>query len=79
MSRSLIITLQVDKVKVSANENKLKIIDESAAIQRHACKDCGVHMYGRIEQVWLPLSSYEEASRLCPLCERQADSYSLLV
>jgi S-(hydroxymethyl)glutathione synthase len=38
-----------DNVKVTANGNKLAIIDESAAIQRHACKVCGVHMYGRIE------------------------------
>lgn len=38
-----------DKVEVIANGNKLKIVDESAAIQRHACKECGVHMYGRIE------------------------------
>lgn len=36
-------------VKVTANKNKLAIVDENAAIQRHACKDCGVHMYGRIE------------------------------
>jgi S-(hydroxymethyl)glutathione synthase len=34
---------------VSANEDKLEIVDASAAIQRYACKDCGVHMYGRIE------------------------------
>jgi len=39
----------VDNLKVTAGENKLKIVDESAVIQRHACKDCGVHMYGRIE------------------------------
>jgi S-(hydroxymethyl)glutathione synthase len=38
-----------DKVKVTANGAKLKIVDESATIQRNACKDCGVHMYGRIE------------------------------
>lgn len=38
-----------DKVKVTANENKLKVVDPSATIQRYACKDCGVHMYGRIE------------------------------
>jgi len=38
-----------DNLKVSANENKLKVVDPSATIQRHACKDCGVHMYGRIE------------------------------
>jgi len=38
-----------DKVSVTANAAKLAIIDESATIQRHACKDCGAHLYGRIE------------------------------
>ena len=38
-----------DKVKVTANEDKLQVVDASATIQRHACRDCGVHMYGRIE------------------------------
>jgi S-(hydroxymethyl)glutathione synthase len=38
-----------DSLSVSANEDKLAIVDASAAIQRYACKDCGVHMYGRIE------------------------------
>jgi len=38
-----------DKVKVTANEQKLKVVDSSAAIQRHACTACGAHMYGRIE------------------------------
>lgn len=38
-----------DKVRVTANENKLQVVDPSATIQRHACRDCGVHMYGRIE------------------------------
>lgn len=38
-----------DKLSVSANEGKLAVVDEKAAIQRHACKDCGTHMYGRIE------------------------------
>ncbi len=38
-----------DKLKVVENENKLSIVDKNAAIQRYACKDCGVHMYGRIE------------------------------
>ena len=36
-------------VSATANADKLQIVDPSAAIQRHACKDCGVHMYGRIE------------------------------
>jgi len=38
-----------DKVSVTANDKKLKIVDEKAAIQRYACTGCGVHMYGRIE------------------------------
>ncbi len=38
-----------DKVNVTANGDKLKVVDPSAAIQRHACSVCGVHMYGRIE------------------------------
>jgi len=38
-----------DKVKVTENEDKLEIVDRSAAIQRHACTGCGTHMYGRIE------------------------------
>jgi len=46
---SMVAVVSRDKVSVSANEDKLEIVDKSAAIQRHACKDCGVHMYGRIE------------------------------
>lgn len=38
-----------DKVTVTRNAQKLKIVNEAAAIQRHACTGCGVHMYGRIE------------------------------
>lgn len=38
-----------DNVSVAANADKLAVVDSSATIQRHACKDCGVHMYGRIE------------------------------
>ena len=38
-----------DSLNVSANEDRLGIVDASAAIQRYACKDCGAHMYGRIE------------------------------
>ena len=44
-----------DKVRVTANENKLKVVDPSATIQRHACTGCGVHMYGRIENKNHPL------------------------
>lgn len=39
-----------DALSVTANESKLHVIDSSAAIQRNACKECGVHLFGRIEQ-----------------------------
>ena len=38
-----------DKVSITANADKLHIIDTNTLIQRHACKACGVHMIGRIE------------------------------
>lgn len=46
---ALIAVVSRDAVSVEANENKLEIVDQSAAIQRHACTECGVHMFGRIE------------------------------
>ncbi|KAH6644560.1 putative glutathione-dependent formaldehyde-activating enzyme [Boeremia exigua] len=45
---ALIGVLPADKVSVTANAHKLHIIDPSAAIQRNACKECGVHLFGRI-------------------------------
>ena len=44
-----------DKLSVTANEDKLKVVDDKATIQRHACTGCGVHMYGRIENTQHPL------------------------
>ncbi len=46
---SLVAVVPRDKLHVTENEQKLQVVDPSAAIQRHACKTCGVHMYGRIE------------------------------
>jgi S-(hydroxymethyl)glutathione synthase len=46
---SLVAVVPRDSVKVTKNGDKLTIVDTSAAIQRHACKECGVHMFGRIE------------------------------
>ena len=45
---AVIAVTPVSNVKVTAHEEKLHIVDESATIQRHACKVCGVHMFGRI-------------------------------
>lgn len=36
-------------LSVSEQNDKLAVVDVNAAIQRHACKECGGHLYGRIE------------------------------
>ncbi len=46
---SVVAVVSRDKVRVTENADKLKVVDSSAAIQRYACTGCGVHMYGRIE------------------------------
>jgi len=46
---SVVAVVPRDKVKVTANEGKLKVVDSNATIRRHACTGCGVHMFGRIE------------------------------
>src|SRR5271156_6327616 len=46
---SVVAVVARDKLAVTENADKLAIVDRAATIQRHACKECGVHMYGRIE------------------------------
>ena len=46
---SLVAVVSRENLSVTANAQKLKVVDASAAIQRHACSGCGVHLYGRIE------------------------------
>lgn len=46
---SLVAVVPREAVSVVAHEDKLEIVDPSAAIQRHACRECGTHMFGRIE------------------------------
>lgn len=38
-----------DAVKVVEQEAKLEVVNTQAPIRRHRCRECGVHMYGRIE------------------------------
>jgi S-(hydroxymethyl)glutathione synthase len=38
-----------NNITVTANGDKLQPVDATAAIVRYACRDCGVHMYGRID------------------------------
>jgi S-(hydroxymethyl)glutathione synthase len=38
-----------DKLAVVSNADKLAAVDPAATIRRYACRNCGVHMYGRID------------------------------
>jgi S-(hydroxymethyl)glutathione synthase len=51
---SMVAVVPRDKVSVTKNADKLKVVDSSATIQRYACTGCGVHMYGRIENTKHP-------------------------
>src|ERR1700721_767717 len=46
---SVVAVVPRDNVTVLENGAKLLILDASKTIQRHACKVCGTHMFGRIE------------------------------
>ncbi|WP_353248771.1 S-(hydroxymethyl)glutathione synthase [Salinisphaera sp. T31B1] len=46
---SLVAVVSREAVSVAENEDKLAVVDSSAPIQRHACTECGTHMFGRIE------------------------------
>lgn len=46
---SMVAVVPRDKLDVAANGDKLEVVDPAAVIKRYACRDCGVHMYGRID------------------------------
>jgi S-(hydroxymethyl)glutathione synthase len=52
---SVVAVVPRDKLSVTENADKLKVVDPSATIQRYACTACGVHLYGRIENKGHPL------------------------
>jgi S-(hydroxymethyl)glutathione synthase len=45
-----------DKVGVLENDDKLHVVDSEALIQRHACKACGVHLYGPVKRPGHPFT-----------------------
>jgi S-(hydroxymethyl)glutathione synthase len=47
---SIVGVVPVANLSVVANAPKLHVVDPTAAIQRNACRDCGVHLFGRIVQ-----------------------------
>jgi S-(hydroxymethyl)glutathione synthase len=51
---SMVAVVPRDKLAVTRHAEKLAIVNHDAPIQRHACKQCGVHMYGRIENARHP-------------------------
>ncbi len=49
-----------DKLKGAGKcRQACKVVDANATIQRHACKGCGVHLYGRIENTKHPLYGFD--------------------
>ena len=51
---SVVAVVPRESVSVIENGDKLAIVDSSATIQRYACKVCGTHMYGRVENTGHP-------------------------
>ena len=56
---SVVAVVPRDKLSVTAHAEKLQVVDPAATIQRHACKACGVHMYGRIESQDHPFYGFD--------------------
>jgi S-(hydroxymethyl)glutathione synthase len=56
---SMVAVVPRDKLRVTKNGDRLKIVDSNAAIQRYACPQCGVHMYGRIENTKHPFYGFD--------------------
>ena len=53
---SIVAVVPSTAVKLLENVDKLAVVDTSALIQRHACKVCGVHLYGPVEKQGHPFS-----------------------
>ncbi len=47
---SVVAVAASESVTVTENGDKLAVVDPDALIQRHACKQCGTHMYGPVER-----------------------------
>jgi S-(hydroxymethyl)glutathione synthase len=72
---SLVAVVPREAVSVVEHGEKLEILDPSAAIQRHACRECGTHMFGRIEDKGHPFYGLDfihtELSNEAGWCEPQ--------
>lgn len=46
---SQLAVVSTENLEVTRGADKLEVVDPNAVIKRYACRDCGVHMYGHIE------------------------------
>lgn len=46
---SMVAVVPRDKLRVREHGEKFAVVNDATAIRRVACKNCGTHMYGRIE------------------------------
>ena len=56
---SMVAVIPRDKLAVKGNQDKLAVVDDKAVIRRYACKSCGVHMYGRIDNEKHPFYGFD--------------------
>jgi S-(hydroxymethyl)glutathione synthase len=56
---SMVAVVPRDKLRVTEHEEKLACVDNTAAIGRFACNNCGTHMYGRIENGKHPFYGFD--------------------
>jgi S-(hydroxymethyl)glutathione synthase len=56
---SMVAVVPRDNLAVTANADKLRPVDSNATIKRYACRGCGVHMYGRIDNTNHPLYGFD--------------------
>ena len=45
---ALTAVVPVGTLEVTANSEKLDVVDRGQSIQRHACRDCGTHLFGHV-------------------------------
>lgn len=56
---SVVAVVPHGNLTVVDNGDKLAVVDPGALIQRHACKVCGVHMYGPVEKKGHPFEGLD--------------------
>jgi S-(hydroxymethyl)glutathione synthase len=56
---SVVAVVPHSNLGVVANGDKLAVVDPTAVILRHACKGCGVHMYGPVERKGHPFEGLD--------------------